>query len=191
MFLCNISNLWPGSMQHSFIILLKLFVSFLKSFKFSWIFEYFCSRRPLARIAPSWVRDCSNLPNYFTWWFASDFREKYDLKKWLTTSLNWIFCFFHQIIILFSIVLMKDVPKTPVGTRAPFWSRKVFEEVHSHVMDRSISLRNLGSRVQIWFWSTFQYFEFPILVQILTFNRDWTKIESEIESEIAKKIVNW
>ena len=71
-FLCNISNRWPGSMQHSFIILLKLFVSFLRSFRFSWIFEYFCSRRPLARIAPSWVRDCSNLPkNGLKWlWLA-------------------------------------------------------------------------------------------------------------------------
>ena len=104
MFLCNISNLWPGSMQHSFIILLKLFVSFLKSFKFSWIFEYFCSRRPLARIAPSWVRDCSNLPNYFRWWFASGVSQseksmilKNDLRlAWIEFSASFIkslFCF--------------------------------------------------------------------------------------------------
>ena len=104
MFLCNISNLWPGSMQHSFIILLKLFVSFLKSFKFSWIFEYFCSRRPLARIAPSWVRDCSNLPNYFRWWFACDLTQseksmilKNDLRlAWIEFSASFIkslFCF--------------------------------------------------------------------------------------------------
>ena len=44
------------------------------------------------------------------------------------------------------------------------------------ILVHPIFLRNSWSLVQIWFWSTLQHFEFPISVQILTSNCNWTKI---------------